>query len=180
MVTSLDNILTELRKRLDTVNTKISAWEKVERNRKKDGSDFASLGKNFKNATLYDSQTSLVPEKAITVHAWSQFSGYVEDDIKNRALVRYEKNRQIPEGRIIKESYLEPYYYKTVDEIFEDISCRIAGLKRQKEEIESDIENAEQVFNLFKARIDTALTELKLSCNSGLYYLTRDYMSSAY
>lgn len=181
MYTSLDNIQTELRKRLDEIETKLSAWEKVERKRKKDGTSFSALSRNFVNATIHDNQYTLKSvDKLITVCAWTKYSGWITDEIHTCESVKYEKNRKIADDRIVKERFIEPYYIKTVDEIFEDIDSRIEYLKGQKRKIEDDLEASEKVFGEFKSKIDEALKELKASCNQSLYYLCRDYMSGAY
>lgn len=180
MYTSLDSIQTELKRRLDEIETKISAWEKVERKTKKDGGSFSALAKNFVNASIHDDPCSLIQKKCVTVCGWSQYSGYITDEIKTVGLVRYEENREIPESRVVKERMIEPYYVKTVDEIFEDIGIKIESLRRQKEKILQDLESSEMVFKLFKAKIDNALQDLKSSCNQSLYYLCRDYMTSAF
>ena len=181
MYTSLDSITTELNKRLDEVETKIKAWKAVKRVTKKDGSDFAVLSKNFDGATLYDSNCHLYPSKKITVCGWTKYSGWITDDIHSTGTVAYEKNRTVSEDRIIKESMIQPYYYKTVDEIFEDIEHRIKFYEGEKAKYEADIANASKVFGTFKEKIDSALAEMKASCaGNGLYYLCRDYMHSAY
>ena len=178
-IRNLDSAVTELKKRLDRVETKLSAWEAVERIRKSDGSNYVSLKRNFKNATVHDSSYSLVPEKEISVCGWSKYSGWITDEIRNREHIRYEKNRKISEDRIIKEAWLEPYYYKTVDEIFEDIEKRIEFLRAEKEKYEEDIERIESVFRSFTEKIDSAVSELKKSCEgSSLYYICMDYLKA--
>ena len=179
-IRNLDGVITELKKRLDCVETKLSAWEAVERIRKSDGSDYVSLKRNFKNVTVHDSSYSLVPEKEISVCGWSKFSGCITDEIRNRELVKYS-SRKIPEDRVVKEGWLEPYYYKTVDEIFEDIEKRIEFLRAEKAKYEADIARAESVFRSFTEKIDSAVSELKESCaGSSLYYVCMDYLKGVF
>lgn len=179
MAKSLDEIKTELAKRLDAAETLRAAWEKVERCRKKDGSDFVALAKNFKNAGVYDSQYSMVPEKEIRVFGFSKFSGYVDDSVRNRELARYSK-REVSADRIKKESFLEPYFYLTVDEIFEEIAAKIAYYTRRVEILTAELKKADSVFPAFKAAIDSALDKLSAETGStDLYYQCAEYLKGA-
>lgn len=176
---NIDELKTTLKKDIDKAETLLHAWEAVERVTKKDGGDFAALAKNFKNASVYDSGYSLVATKEITVSGWSQFSGWISDKIENREIARYSK-RTVSDDRIIKETCLEPYFYKTVSEIFEDIETRKEQLKKQIADYKRDLENAKKLFDSFKTAIDAALVEMKTNCTQHTYYLIRDYMKSAY
>ena len=66
-----------IKNRIEYYQVRIEAWESVERLRKKDGSDFAILSKNFKNATLLNEYGS----NKIRVYFHTDKNGYESDDI---------------------------------------------------------------------------------------------------
>lgn len=179
MSTNLDAIKTELRKSIDRAETLKAAWEKVERCTKKNGEDFAALAKNFKNASVYDSAYSMVPEKEIRVSGFSKYSGWISDEIKNRELARYSKKEVAPD-RIIKESFLAPYFYLTVSEMFDDIAAKIAYYAGRIEKLTAELEKADSVFQSFKAAIDAALDRLSAETEStDLYCQCAEYLKGA-
>lgn len=181
-MTSIDTIKTELEKRIDWAETLKAAWEKVGRCRKKDGTDFVALAKNFTNCRVYDAQYTMAPEKEIRINGLSKYSSYVSDDIKNRELYKYSKRKdKIDPDRVIKESFLEPYFYKTVDEIFEDIEGKIKYYAEYIAKLQRELEKVDGVFGKFKAAIDNALNTLSAETESSdLYYSCTEYLKNCH
>ena len=66
-----------IEKRIAYYAERIEAWKKVERIRKKDGSDFANLAKNFTNCKIENSYSW----QELTVYFKSNVEGYTKDYI---------------------------------------------------------------------------------------------------
>lgn len=160
---TVDNIKTELKKRLDYNTTLCDAWKNVKRTKTKAGTDFKVMSKNFINCRFYDNTyATRTGEKKITVCASSKYNGYVTDEISNIVTLSAYTNADVDPERIIKESPLTPYYFKTADEIEADINKRIAYYERRINEITEGINNTEtalkQYIKAFSEMMDT-LTE---------------------
>lgn len=182
-MTNIDSIKTELAKRIDRAETLKAAWEKVGRLHKKDGTDFAIFSKNFTGCGIYDSKySSHNAEKEIHVSGSSKYSGYISDDIKNTEIVRYSKRKDsIDPDRIIKENWSEPYFYKTIDEIFEDIEGKIKYYAEYIAKLQRELEKVDDVFGKFKAAIDNALNTLSAETESSdLYYSCTEYLKNCH
>lgn len=151
---NLEDIKKEFNKRIEEQKTLLEAWEKVERATKKDGSNFVALAKNFKNATIKNNEYVLRPSKKIHVYGITKNNKYVDDSIETNELVKYAK-RHIDADRILKESYLEPWYEKTVDEIFEDIEERKETLRKNIKNFEEEIKISEKYYNMVNIHLES-------------------------
>lgn len=158
---NLEDIEKEFKKRIDNHAALLEAWEKVERVTKKDGSDFKALSKNFNNATVIVNEFVLRPSKKIRVYGRTKRNDFVEDYVETTDLVKYSK-RHIDADRILKESYLEPWYEKTVSEIFEDIEAKKEYHKKAIEGYEKQIKDASLYYN----RIAFKMSEIHEILNS--------------
>lgn len=179
---NLKELTNELSNRVEEATTKKELWEQVERVSKKDGADFSALSKNFKNANVRDYQYSLRPNKEIYVCGRTSTGKWVEDNVKQTDLVKYAK-RKIDPSRAIKESYLEPYYYLTVDEIFEEINAKIEYYTNRIEELNKQINGAEKAFAIISEKCDE-LTEILNNINNeqgkDLYYQLRECIAKRF
>lgn len=176
---TIDNAKTEIMKTIDYYETLINAWKNVKRKTKKDGSSFAALAKNFENASVHDSSYSLRPCKEISVCGFSKYQGWITDKIETTDVVQYSIHNPAPE-RIIKETFLNPYFFKTVDEIFIDIENRIKKYQEWKQKAETDLEKIETVLIPFVENVKTELEKLKESAGKDLYYQARDFLKDLY
>ena len=143
----LEDIKKEFNKRIDEHETLLKAWEKVERLTKKDGTNFAILSKNFKNATVRNNEYSLRPDKQIHVYGITKNNAYIGEDISTTDHADRYDGRAIAPERIIKESYLTPYYIKTVDEIFEDIEAKKEYHRKAIEGYKKQIEKSKEYYD---------------------------------
>ena len=183
---NLEDIKKEFKKRIDEQKTLLEAWEKVERVTKKDGSDFVALAKNFKNATVKNNEFVLRPSKQIQIYGITKNNKYVDDSIETTELVKYSK-RPVDADRVLKESYLEPWYEKTVDEIFEDIEAKKEILKKNIKNYEQEILVSEKYYMLIECHLESIhniLNELSAKGqNSGflsLRYALEDIVKNHY
>lgn len=137
--------MTKLEKELDLHESLCKAWQGVTRNYKKNGEPFANLQQNFNGLTVSGASYSLhANEKELSVTTKTNRSGYQSESIHNTELAKHTRF-EVDESRIIKESYLEPYFFLTVDElqtlIDEKINYhlkRVSDLKKAIEENEKD------------------------------------------
>ena len=154
-----ENIKKELEKNLDYHKALLKAWEQVTRNYKKDGKPFQDLQKNFNNARVYNAAYSMVTTKEIRVDTCTKLNGYQHESIENRELAKYTKFTP-DESRIIKKSFLEPYFYLTLDEIEIKIdekkayhAKRIAELEKAIRENKKDTERAEKILEYIEKEL---------------------------
>lgn len=154
-----ENIKKELEKKLDYHKALLEAWQKVTRNYKKDGKPFQDLQKNFNNARVYNKAYSMKPEKEIRVDTCTKLNGYINESVDNCELAKYTKFTP-DESRIIKESFLEPYFYLTLEEIEAKIEerkayheKRIAELEKAIKENKKDNERAEKILEYIEKEL---------------------------
>lgn len=163
---NLEDIKKEFEKRIDNHAALLEAWEKVERVTKKDGSDFKALSKNFNNATVIVNEFVLRPSKKIRVYGRTKRNDFVEDFVETTDLVKYSK-RPVDAARILKESYLEPWYEKTVDEIFEDIETQKEYHRKAIEGYEKQIQEANFYYDIISAKMEEIHKVLNNMCEKG-------------
>lgn len=132
----------KIEKDLDRNTALLEGWKKVTRNYKKDGKPFANLKQNFTGASIHNAAYSMhSQEKEIGITVVTKMSGYQSDYISNSALVKYDGEEFKPtEDRIIKESFLEPYFYLTPDEIETRINKKIAYYEGRIKELNKALE----------------------------------------
>lgn len=176
----VDKVLTELTAYKRQLEGKLILWERVKRATKKNGGEFANLAKNFIGASVIQPSYSLRDDRRLQVSG--NVPVWTTDEIEIVPLVKYFKDFDVPEDRIIDEPMLENYFVLTVDEIFDRIEKRKEQIRQEIKDYEKQISMARNVYNTFTEKIDSALRELSEECgaNSSLYYLCREYMKTAY
>ena len=153
MEKNLEQIKEELKKSIEEYEAKIAAWENVKRVTKKDGSNFSTLSKNFENAKIEVVSYSIRNEKQIRVCGRTKSGNFFEDYFSIVPCVNNVKFEVAPE-RQIKESFLTPYFYMTVEEIEETIKTRIATYKEYIENYEEQLKIADQFYVLIQNELD--------------------------
>ena len=159
---------------------KIELWKKVKRVYKKDGTNFASFGKNFEGASVTPERYSIRENYNLTISDYVN-GVYISDDIELYPNVRYYKH-SVADDRIIKTPLIEAYFKMTIEETFEAINDRIELYSEYIKELEKNISDAEKVYTAFTDAIDAALKDLKTAAgnNSTLYFECRHYMEKEY
>ena len=177
----LKEINDKLNKYKKDYESKIALWRKVERVKKKDGSDFSVLSKNFKNARIVPASASIRTNYEIQVSDYIN-GAYISDYFELYPCVKYYKGGDISPDRIIKEPCCEPYFAMTLDEISDEINRTIELYTGRIKALEKQINDAEKVFSEFSDAIDNALKTLKTDAGDGsiLYYACREYMTKSY
>jgi len=175
MEKNLEQIKKELQNSIEECNAKIAAWENVKRVTKKDGSDFSTLSKNFENAKIVTADYSIRNEKQIRVSGWTENRKFVDDYFSIVPCVKNVKFEVAPD-RQIKESFLEPYFYMTVEEIVEAIENRIAMWKEYVESYEEQLRIADHFYILIENELEKiseildAVSDKRNSKNLSLRY----------
>lgn len=168
-----DKIRSEFENLIKTYETKIDLWKKVERVTKKDGSDFQSYGKNFKNVEAVK-DNYLAGNLRIQVSDYIANSGFIEDYIETRQVAKYSK--VIPsEDQIIKESFYEPYFYLTPDQMMEMIDIRISTYEEKIQSYKEQLEKLDDAYDAVMERVaELKNTIIEMTCMDGnrtsLYY----------
>lgn len=167
-----------INKNIATYEARLNLWRSVKRVSKKDGADFQSIGKNFTGADYKKVTYSIRADYEIRVSG--RVNGvWIEDSIDCAPVLRYYK-KDVDESRVIKESFLEPYFFMTVDEIMDAIADRIALLEGYIKEEREQARLLEDVFGRFTYEIDNALQAVKdtAGARSSIYYSCIEYMKS--
>lgn len=150
----------KLERDLDRNVTLLNAWRSVTRNYKKNGESFSNLKQNFNGVSVYNAPYSMhSKEKEIHVHAKSERNGYISDSISNSECVKYTKF-QISEDRVIKESFLEPYFYLNADEIQEKINSKIEYYTKRVNELNIAIDGLNHDLEIMSNLLETMSNEI--------------------
>lgn len=177
---TLNDVKKTLTDYMEDYSAKIELWKNVKRVYKKDGKEFSVLSKNFENATICNIDYSIREDKEIRVSG--RINGvYVYDSIEIYPCVDTYKH-DVDEARIIKRSFLNPYFIMTVDEIEIAIADRIEMYEGYVKDLKDQLDKADDVFMEFKIAIDKAMDKMRKEAgnNTSLYYETLDYLKSVY
>lgn len=128
----LDGIITELKKRNAEDRVKLEAWEAVTFQTKKDGKPFARMQQNISGATYEKEPYTLQPCNVrlhVSACGKEHGVGYVADDIRCYALVKYLKEpfRSKTQNYQPKESTFDQTYKFDL----EDIKLAVEERKKQ-------------------------------------------------
>lgn len=174
---NLESIKKDFKQRIEELNALIEAWEKVERVRTKDGKDFKTLSKNFKEAKIENKEYSIKSyDKQIKVWNTTKQNRYITDSLDVVQLVEMVKF-EVEEERIIKESFVKPYFILNVDEVFELINIRIANYKKQVASYKKQLEEIENNYNKVIGKLEEIHVILKNISDKGP---DNDFLSTRY
>lgn len=185
---SVQSVKDYLEKCMREHEAKAKLWKKVTRLKKKDGSDFKTLSKNFGNAKIY---ANYMQRNVIGVNGWVN-NKYVEDKWLNDKYIEDEMDiweyadetkLNLEEHTVIKEAaWSRAYIYLTADEIWEKIEKQIKFHEQKVNEYREQLAKADKVFTEFAEAIDAALIKLKEKAgdHTSLYYQCREYMKTTY
>lgn len=187
---NLDGIKTALAKDIARSKTLLAAWERVTFPTKKDGTPFKIMSKNISGASYFMEEYAMQPgEYRLRVCDWcgEMGVGYVTSEIDAHNLVRYLTDpEQIAKTQNYqpKQTYLEQVYTFDLDDIKKAVAAKIAQIKKEIAQLETQQEIAADVFRAFKNAYGAALADLEKSAgkaeNSALYYMILDTVKERY
>lgn len=184
---NLDEIKTELEKRLSYEKSILKAWENVTFPTKKDGTPFKVMSKNFDGAKLYlDNFAWRDYEKRLKVNTFDDLNGYISEDINCYNQVKYisDKSKLEKVSNIMpKEPMLEQVYVYDLNDIKEEIHKTINRHKENIMSLEKQIVQAEKAYNDFVADYKKAIENLIETCganDNSLFYAVRDTVKTRY
>lgn len=155
----------------------LAAWENVSVLRKKDGSEYAQLGKALTGAKLV---TKGLVEDADHpyIHVYYSFNGgWSRED----SMWAFHYLDELPMDDPRRAPYVRQFVRqtcpKTAEEIREDIAKRVEAKREYVKELEHDLSVAEMAYNNFKEAIYTADKALKEAGSDHLYYVIKDSVS---
>ncbi len=149
-IRSMEDIEKRLNGYMEENAARIDAWKNVERLTKKDGSDFQSLGKNFKNANI---ETGVCGNELKVNYRYGEYGRkYGNDYIYIRKNVEDAK-KPIEESRIINERFLKPYFFQNAEELFEEINKKIEVYTKQNESYKQQLEDLKEAFPKIKEKL---------------------------
>ena len=174
---SMEDVLNGLK--LDKRETELckQAWENVVVLRKKDGSEYAQLGRALSGAKL-DSGYSTAADSLhpyLTVY-YKNGSHYLNDSI---AIFWYLD--ELPEADPRRSAYRRQFVRQTVPMTAEEVRNAISARIQQKEqtisEYEQDISVCEQAYSAFRETMHKAEQDLRAAGSLHLFYEIRDAMT---
>lgn len=168
----IEKIRKDFEEKIAEHSAAIAAWKAVERQTKKDGSDFASLAKNFKNARL-QARAICGNDLAVGFRV-----GYKYETDKINITRTVQRNEDTTGRQLVKEPGLYPYYTLSVDEIFCRIEETIAWHEKTLAEYNEAMKKLEETFTNFAMTINAAINATK--ANTPIYYACIDWLHDAY
>lgn len=163
----------KLERDLDRNMAFLNAWKSVTRNYKKDGKPYANLKQNFNGLNVHNAPYTMhSQEKELSITVKTNLSGYQTDYISNSALVKYDGEIFNPsEDRIIKESFLEPYFYLNADEIEYRIKKKIEYYEERVNTLKKAIDGLNQDIEIMTNLLEHMANEIsKMSADSASFF----------
>ena len=180
---SLERKRQELVKCIRENKAKLALLESVVRVKKKDGSDFSAMGKNF-SSSLEEVTVKVVndpyPMKSIdkSLSVYGRVDDvWVDEKIDITPCVDISKTT-IDESRIIKEPMVKHYYVMTADEIENALNERIEIVRSWLTKEEETLNNLDELYDIFIPRVKDIMKDLKACCgdNTTLWYDMKDLL----
>lgn len=166
----LDRKIDSLNKSLNTNKAKKELLESITRAYKKDGTDFSSLGNNFKS-TREDITVKVVNDpfslkskaKRLLISGYCD-GKYISEEIDISPCVDYVDFEVSPD-RIIKDKpYVKSYVVLKPDEIMHEISLRINVFNKWINDEEETLSKLKEYTDVFLPRVKDILREVNDVC----------------
>lgn len=140
---------------------KIELWKKVRRVTKKDGSDFQNFGKNFENAKIIRGRIC-ADDFEICVNDYGVRIGgeWAEDKFDIRQVVKYSKITP-DESQIIKQSFLEPYFFLTPEQVMQMIQIKIQTYEEMIAEYREQLTKLDDLYDYVKNSLTEIMQKLR-------------------
>ena len=168
----IEKIRKDFEEQISRHSAAIAAWKAVERQTKKDGSDYAVLSKNFKNARL---QARVLFGNDLVV---GYYVGHKYETDKVNTTHTVNRGEDTTGRQLINESGFCPYYILSVDEIFCEIEKAIAWHEKTLAEYNEALKQLEETFTQFAMAINAAINATR--SNTPIYYACIDWLHDAY
>lgn len=164
----LTKVKNELNKMLIDAKTEKECWEKIEFPTKKDGTPFAVMSKNFKNATYKKLDYALQEgEYVLEVYGCRQGIHHVSYSIDCYDIVKYmtdEEKIAKTQNYLPKQSFLEQVYAYDFEDIKKAVAQRIHKLNEEIEKLEYALQISDNVYENFKIKYDELVNNLASDC----------------
>lgn len=170
----IEKIRKDFEEQISRHSALIEAWKAVERQTKKDGSDFAILSKNFKNARL---KASVLYGNDLEVFCRVP-SSYKYETESISTVHTVEKGEDTTGRQLITGKWLKPYYVLSVDEIFREIEKKIAWHEGIISEYNEALNKLDETFTKFVDSVNSAINTTRPI--KPIYYACLDWMHKAY
>ena len=157
---NFEEIKKDLQDLINDYSAMVEAWQSVAIEKKKNGEEFAQIGRALKNAKLgqyYPFEDAGHPYITIAYK-----SGYYKTD--SLPIFFYEDG--LPKDNIIREAlsvgyYIRQTYKMTADDIRNAINNRIGEYKKYIISLKTQLKCGEKMFNTFRNSIQNAIDKLK-------------------
>ena len=174
---SLESKRKELTDQIKKYKAQVALLDSIVRVKKKDGTDFSSIGKNF--TSMLDDVTVKVinesyPIKSIdkSLDIYGRVDGiWVEEKIDITPCVQHT-NYEVAEDRIIKEPMVKPYFVMNADEVEKAVNEHLSIVKGWLAKDEEALSMLDELYDIFVPRLIDIKQDLKKCCgdNNTLWY----------
>lgn len=156
----LADVKKELEKSIDEAQTLATAWKNVSFKTKKDGKPFARMAQNFVGADYKPWQFAThAYENQVSVWARTKAHGIVSNSFLTYAPTQYMNNNKTtekPQNILPPSGCIKEIYVFDLDDCKEEINNKIEYWSHRAEELQTQLESAEEIYKKFKAAYDAA------------------------
>jgi hypothetical protein len=153
-----EQIKTKLEEQLAETTNKLEAWKKVEVKRKKDGSEFAQLGRAISGGRIEEDSGYIYAHPKLYV-SYSENGVYGNDYI---CLYGFVDELPLDDER--REGYTpgfeRPTYVFSMQAVRDKITQYIKQYAEQVEKLKKQLEISDRAFDLFRTKVKEAYDEL--------------------
>lgn len=181
-IRNFEDVMNELNKSENYYRCRIEAWKKVSRLSKKDGSDFATLSKNFEGAKIcMPYYLNSVSDRQIEICFTDENGRFATDYFK---IWRKAKDGQELTGRNTYKPWSETWYEMNTEEIFEEINATIEKYQTWLDSIIEQKKVAKKTFSKLEKMVKEAKTLVDdvndKEGSSTLHFALRSYVENFY
>ncbi len=173
---SCEEVMNKLRSDKAMEEARLSAWKAVSIAKKKDGSEFAQIGKAISGAK-YDK----VSCPADSDHPYLFVYYCCDHKYQSDFISAYWYLDELPKGDPRRSAYREQFVRqtcpKTADELREAVAKHVSRVSEYLEQLNSDIVVAEDAYKAFCDAMNNAETALRSVGSNHLYYTIKDAVS---
>lgn len=173
------DIKEEIENRIKRSEALLTAWGNVEVSRKKNGEEFATIGKAIKGARI---KAATLQGNELYISARYDLFGGIVSNIAEDTINLYVYLDELPKederraGRSLVNGVLRAIAPKTPDEVRKEIEFRRAQLADNINNYKRDIDDLPRLFAAYRGMVNRATKELEKEATRGLLHKTLFYL----
>lgn len=161
-----EEVKNELQDRLNGINAEIAAWREVTIDRKKDGSEFAQIGRAIKGAKLSTEYPAHDAAHPVLYVYFKNGNKYENNYINAFYFCDEMPDKGASRETVYNGGFIRATSPMTAKELRQAITAHIAKLEKLAEAYEKQITICEKAFAVYRQKITEAEKELKALCDT--------------